>query len=280
MNISSYKSLVFTFFLLVIISCVPTQSQKAQFVQSKVLNFAKRVFQKDPGVAFAGLPKSNQYPNKIKVLDKGDFIIGYDEVRECPVWVIYKVTPDDDYLAPKRPSHFEMDYNTAAKVRPEDYTRSGYDRGHMAPNFAIASRYGKEAQLETFKMSNIAPQKPGLNRGYWKDLEMLEAEKGGYGDRLNTVWIICGSIWDKDKTHIAGKIEIPDAFFKIILDIEDGQPRAMGFIMPQIPPKKHLASYLKTVDEIEYLSQLDVMTELEDALENAIESKQPKELWK
>ena len=275
-----HKSLAFTFFLLVILSCVPTQAQKDQFVHSKILNFAKRVFQKDPGVAFGGLPKPAHYPNKITVLDKGDFIIGYDEVRECPVWVVYKVTPDDDYLAPKRPSHFETDYATVAKVRHEDYTHSGYDRGHLAPNFAIASRYGNTAQIETFKMSNVAPQKPGLNRGLWKELEMLEALKDGYGDHLNTVWLICGCIWDNDKTFVAGKIEIPDAFFKIIIDLVDGEPRVMGFVMPQIPPKKYLANYLKSVDEIEFLSHLDVMSELEDAIENDIESKQAEELWK
>jgi hypothetical protein len=35
----------------------------------------------------------------------------------------------------------------------------GFDRGHMTPNFAIASQYGSLAQLETFLITNISPQK-------------------------------------------------------------------------------------------------------------------------
>ena len=279
MRIPARLSFVFTFFLFCILNCVPTQSQKDEFVQNKVLKYVQSVFLQDPGVVFAGLPKPNNYPNKIKVLDKGDFTIGYDEVRKCPVWVMYKVTPDDDYLAPKRPSHFETDFATESKVRSEDYTHSGFDRGHMAPNFAIASRYGRATQLETFKMSNVAPQKSGLNRGIWKDLEMLEAEKGGYGDRLKTIWVICGCIWDNDKTFVAGKIEIPDAFFKIIIDLVDGHPRVLAFVIPQIPPKKYLTEYLKSVDEIEFLAHIDVMSEIDDLTENELEVKQPKALW-
>ena len=40
----------------------------------------------------------------------------------------------------------------------------------MAPNFAIATRYGEEMQRQTFKMSNISPQSPALNRGVWRDV--------------------------------------------------------------------------------------------------------------
>ncbi len=56
-----------------------------------------------------------------------------------------------------------MDTLTIAKVTHNDYTHSGYDRGHMAPNYAIATRYGQEAQKETFLMSNIVPQLGNLN---------------------------------------------------------------------------------------------------------------------
>jgi endonuclease G len=199
-------------------------------------------------IVFGSYPKPKAYQNEITVLNRGAFVIGYDEIKKCPVWVAYKVTPDDDYISPKRPSHFEVDYATKSKVRPDDYTRSGYDRGHLAPNYAIGSRYGRVAQLETFKMSNIAPQKAGLNRGYWKDVEELESKKGEYSDRFEEIWVICGCIWDSDKTFVGGKVEIPDYFYKIIIDVLDGKPRVMGFIFPQVPPKKYLKSYLKSVD--------------------------------
>ena len=51
----------------------------------------------------------------------------------------------------------------------EDYTRSGYDRGHLAP--AGDMKWSAKAMRESFYLSNICPQKPKLNRGIWKDLE-------------------------------------------------------------------------------------------------------------
>jgi endonuclease G len=59
------------------------------------------------------------------------------------------------------------------KVRPNDYTGSGYDRGHIAPS---ADRTRNEADNSaTFLMSNMMPQVPELNRGVWGDLESIVA---------------------------------------------------------------------------------------------------------
>ncbi len=68
------------------------------------------------------------------------------------------------------------------KLRPNDYTGSGYDRGHIAPS---ADRTRNEGHIApsadrtrnevdnsaTFLMSNMMPQVPELNRGVWGDLE-------------------------------------------------------------------------------------------------------------
>ncbi len=78
-----------------------------------------------------------------------------------------------DISVPKweRPFRFEIDIRTDAKVNHDDYTGTGYDRGHMAPNAALLAQYGQIAQLETYLMSNICPQTGSLNRGIWAKLE-------------------------------------------------------------------------------------------------------------
>ena len=50
-----------------------------------------------------------------------------------------------------------------------DYTRSGYDKGHMAP--AADMKWSPEAMKESFYFSNMCPQHPQLNRRGWKNLE-------------------------------------------------------------------------------------------------------------
>ncbi|KAK4518002.1 methylenetetrahydrofolate reductase (NAD(P)H) met13 [Mucor velutinosus] len=58
------------------------------------------------------------------------------------------------------------------RVYTNDYTNSGYDRGHMAPaGDAVSSQ---TAMDETFLLTNIAPQVgPGFNRQYWAYLEQF-----------------------------------------------------------------------------------------------------------
>jgi DNA/RNA endonuclease G (NUC1) len=46
-----------------------------------------------------------------------------------------------------------------------DFTRSGYDRGHMAPNADFNDTY--ENALMTFFIANIWPQTPAINRVEW-----------------------------------------------------------------------------------------------------------------
>ena len=93
------------------------------------------------------------------------------------LWAAYRTYPvATPAELPPRPSSFKPDPQAKRSPQHKEYTKSGYDRGHMAPNLAIASRFGKAAQLETFLTSNICPQRSGLNRGPWYELEYRISE--------------------------------------------------------------------------------------------------------
>ena len=80
--------------------------------------------------AYAGLPRSTR---PVRVLKNAGFIVGYSDARRNPLWVSYRVFKIDTPTTHKRPSRFQADDRTQARVKHDDYTRSGYDRGHMAP---------------------------------------------------------------------------------------------------------------------------------------------------
>jgi endonuclease G len=226
----------------------------------------------------ARLPATSNYPNPIKRLDRTGYVVGYDEQRKNPAWVAYHLTAIEQKPTSKRPSKFKTDKDTEAKVSHKDYTKSGYDRGHMAPNYGISTRYGREAQLETFLMSNIVPQKPNLNRGVWRELEMKVAK---LANRFDDVYIITGPIYDNQIETISKKhIEIPDGFYKIIVDLENNMPRALAFIMPQnVNRKDEPEKFLTSIDEIEKQTGLDFFSDLEDSYESKFEAKKVKEIW-
>jgi len=227
---------------------------------------------------YAGLPIATNYPNPIKRIDRTGYVLAYDEKRKNPAWVAYHLTAIEKKPTSKRPSRFNTDKTTEAKVSHKDYTHSGYDRGHMAPNYGISTRYGRAAQIETFLMSNIVPQKPNLNRGVWRELEMKVAK---LANRFDGVYIITGPIYDNQIETISKKnIEIPDSFYKIIIDLENNIPRALAFIMPQnVNRKDKPEKFLTNIDEIEKQTGLDFFADLEDSYESKFEHQIAKQIW-
>lgn len=234
--------------------------------------------------ALAGTPKSEQ---SLTLLQNDAYIVGYDESRRNPAWCAYKIFPPKNKEAAERPDSFETDRRTRARVETKMYSRSGYDRGHMAPNHAIALCYGERAQRQTFLMSNVVPQRHELNAGIWKDLEQRALKR--YTRSFGDVWIFCGPIYDRSRRGAPKRIApaanapvIPDAFFLIIADREEdsGALRTLAFVIPhQDAPLGNAKRYLASIDEIEHLTQLDFFTQLPDDAQAALESSAAKTIW-
>ena len=148
----------------------------------------------------------------------------------------------------------------------------------MAPNYAIATRYGAQAQRETFLLTNICPQRPNLNQQVWRHLEDLVANT--YANKLEEIWVVTGPVFDEQRELLASGIEIPDAFYQIILDEYAGRYRALAFIIEQdVGSRVPLERFLVSVDSVEYVTGIDFFHELRDDLENALEAVTPKTLW-
>jgi len=226
---------------------------------------------------YAGMPRSYKLGDELVVLLNDGFIVGYSNARMDPLWVCYRLFRVVNPSAGERPRKFKVDMRTLAQVSHDDYTNSGYDRGHMAPNYAIATRYGREAQLQTFLMSNVCPQTPGLNRGLWKHLEKEARE---YANDLDEIWVITGPIFDADIERLPSNVEIPDKFYKILVDEFGGSLRMLAFIMPQdVPSSSTLDDFLVSVDKIEKLTGLDFLWPLDDELEAKLEAYTETVLW-
>lgn len=134
-----------------------------------------------------------------------------------------------------------------------DYAHSGYDLGHMAP----AEDFAKDEDLErdTFKMTNVSPQLPGLNRQGWERIEdWARAEACVYGD----VDIVTGPIFRAHPAITFGRdhVAVPEAFFKIIVP-KGGDP--IAFLAPNQPISKEDAlTTLTSVSAIEKAIGFDI----------------------
>jgi endonuclease G len=231
-------------------------------------------------LACAGLPvrTGDGAPRDIVVLERKGFTVGYSPSLRHPVWVAYKTHPVHAPELPPRPSGFKPDPEAKNSPQHKEYAKSGYDRGHMAPNLAIASRHGKDAQLQTFLTSNVCPQRPGLNQGPWRDLEFRISEL--WPDRYGEVWVIVGAVSPPGGKRLPSGIGVPTAFYQIAVAQEAGRVRAFAVYMPQtIPRRAYARSTLVSIDEIERVTGLDFLAGLPDDTEAALEAAVPTRLW-
>lgn len=232
-------------------------------------------------VLFAGVPQrtGEPAPDDIVIIDRGEFVVGWSRQLKHPAWVAYHVTKDPRHPAGTRPK-FSFDRQAPGCPQPGDYTHSGYDRGHMAPNYAIATRYGKTQQLRTFLMSNIAPQTGELNRGAWRELEHRIADY--WTRRYGEIWVIVGGFSEPGQTATIGTsgIDVPQNFYMLIVAQENLDVRAMAVVLPQkIDFRAYAARYLVSIDELEERTGFDFLPDLPEFIGSPLEAELPTRLW-
>ena len=230
-------------------------------------------------ILFAGAPKriSPPAPDDIRVLKRGEFLVGWSDKLRHPVWCAYHVRQKPIHESGKRPS-FMKDRSLIRSPAPGDYTKSGYDRGHMVPNYAIVTRYGEAEQRKTFMMSNIAPQTPALNRGVWRDVEHRIADL--WTARYGEIWVIVGCISGSGETISGSNIDVPTQYWQLIVAQEGMDVRALALVFnQQIAWNEWAARNIVTIDELEKLTGLDFNTELPAFIQDPLEADLPSRLW-
>ena len=196
------------------------------------------------------------------------YSLEYAEEHEQAKWVFYKLTKENIYGQATRKNNFKSDplISTASSF-PNEYRGSGYDRGHLCP--AAAMKQNQVAMNETFYMSNMSPQVPGLNRGKWKNLEALVRT---WAIQEKILYVVTGGILNKSLKKIPNtNISIPNYFYKVIYDPTD-EKKIIAFILPNTKIENNLASYQVSVDEVERRTGIDFFSALEDGLEENLES--------
>lgn len=225
---------------------------------------------------FMGVPKSTKQASTFVLLKNDGYDVGYSNDRKNPLWAAYTLRSDQELHDAKRPGskRFTQDNRVTAGVTHNDYTNSGYDRGHMAPSDAIGKWYGKAGQNGTFIVTNICPQKHKMNDEVWGGLE--GAEVYIFPNQFDQIWVICGPIFGADPDTIKNDVQVPDAFYKIIVEDDDNEPHILAVIMEQeAEGADHALKEFTTgvtVDKIEEKTGLDFFPNLPDDVEDAVEA--------
>ncbi|HKC69230.1 MAG TPA: DNA/RNA non-specific endonuclease [Bacteroidia bacterium] len=136
----------------------------------------------------------------------------YSYLHKAPIIVCYKLYKGGGDCS-RTENHFRF-INTLGfenEAKPKDYSKSGYDEGHMAN----AEDFAFNCTLEesTFRFYNAVPQTPENNRGIWKHYE-TETRKLSQTDSL---LVICYNHFSVDKLN--SRIAIPDTNYKFVYSL-------------------------------------------------------------
>ena len=153
--------------------------------------------------------------NNTQALCMDGFAVMYSGVSRTPLW-------SAEYLDRKRLQqakqidredsfHEESRLPKSMRAKLSDYSGSGYDRGHLAPNGNMANR---SQQYDSFSLANIAPQSPRNNRYIWRNIESATRYlTQQYGE----VYTITGVAFTNKKTkQLADRVLVPSHFFKAV----------------------------------------------------------------
>tara|TARA_B100000513_G_scaffold137469_1_gene62223 strand:- start:1265 stop:2065 length:801 start_codon:yes stop_codon:yes gene_type:complete len=224
----------------------------------------------DSNLAFS-LVDSNKYSylphSEGQLVHHNSYSLSYSEKHEQAYWVYYFLTSEMINGTVSRKNNFRIDEKISqGSATLSDYKGSGFDRGHLAP--AADMKNSSISMSESFLFSNISPQAPSFNRGIWKKLESLIRD---WVISEGNMHIVTGPILSYSLGTIGNnQVTIPNSFYKIIYC--DKKKKMIGFIIPNKKSNNYIDNYVTTIDSIEYITNVDFFSQLDDLLEKELES--------
>lgn len=138
-------------------------------------------------------------------------------VTKGPIWSAEYIVEENLEVAArtKREGYFYPDARLPAGYRGElaDWKHSGWDRGHLSPSGDFA---GLAAQQESYALSNVVPQAPGLNRGAWEE---IEAAVRGLANAEGELYVVTGVLFSHERPSVGtDRVMIPSGMWKAVYD--------------------------------------------------------------
>ncbi|MGE1153252.1 DNA/RNA non-specific endonuclease [Pseudomonas kitaguniensis] len=194
-------------------------------------------------------------------------------------WVAYKITKTTPASGRSRDWATDSDIPAGETLDPVDYNGANValkvDRGHQAN---LASMAGVADWQTLNYLSNITPQKSDLNQGPWAHLEEQERTLSKAAG-IDQVYVVTGPLYE----HFVGTLPgtnkvhtIPSGYWKIIVaGSSPEQGLYASFVMEQETAKNaNFCNYQVTVNQIEERSGLTFWSNLPQAVQAALKSKQ------
>jgi endonuclease G len=142
------------------------------------------------------------------------FTVMHSGVTRTPLWSAEHLEAHEvesaQQLTRENSFHAEQRLPAAQRAELADYARSGYDRGHMAPNGDMPDR---DSQRDSFSLANIVPQDGENNRHLWAGIEGVVRKMA---KKEGDLYVVTGPAFLGANVRKVGKVLVPTHLYKLV----------------------------------------------------------------
>ena len=142
------------------------------------------------------------------------FGVMHSGVTRTPLWSAEYLRADRleqaHVLSRENSFHAEDQLPPSHRAELSDYARSGFDRGHMAPNGDMPDR---QSQHESFTLANMVPQDADINRHVWAGIEAVVRKMA---KKEGALYVITGPAFIGNSLRKVGNVMVPSHVYKLV----------------------------------------------------------------
>lgn len=215
-------------------------------------------------VSHAGM-ELPEYADTEDIVVHTGYTASYNHLTLTPDWVAWELTAAEAAGQIDGQYSFSWDPDVARpKATREDYSHSGWDKGHMAPRADM--KWSHKALEESYYFTNICPQDHEMNSQAWRKIEELTRR---LARRYGSVLVVCGPIYDSvERKHIGPNcVHVPDRFYKALAVRVGEEWQTVAFLVDNNRQSRSPRTYAVTVDSVEVILQRNLFPQLEERAE-------------
>lgn len=163
-----------------------------------------------------------------QIIEKNFITICYDYTLKAPKAVTYTLRGDQvNALNIEERPYFKIERTIASEYRASysDWTHSGWDRGHLAPDAAFD--WSKESLEEVYTLANIIPQARKVNRYTWTKAERYARFVAVQRGIVNVINVVK---YAKTPLRIGSHgISVPSGYYKVLYSDDQNYTRCLYY---------------------------------------------------
>ncbi len=184
------------------------------------------------------------------------FAVLHSGISRTPLYAAERLTRQNlesaQELTRKDSFHAEDRLPERDRAELSDYQRSGYDRGHLAPNADMPTR---KAQAESFSLANMVPQVHENNAGVWAGIEAAARQLAKDEGEL---YVVSGPAFAGDDIKTIGRgVLVPTHMWKVLYSPK--QQRAGAYLVSNDKTKEYS---VLSIAELQKLAGIDPLPAL------------------